>query len=311
MDKTIGELISSLRKNLNLTQIDLAAKLNCSREFVSQFENDRKPIPEHYIIPLSIALDFDFETLILNLHKYNKMEHYILSHTIIDAIEEKNITKICKLIENDIVINEFNYGYPLTLKLYCEAMKFSIVYNDYIISNKVCFQVLEINDFEEITLFTPKLYKEDRYYSTILILSNNLFKLNLYSIEKPLLENTINFLEIHFFNKVTPASTVNFFFKKFYITIFNNYIDLLFTLQYYDQAVLYCEKAIHFATKNNILFLMDLLLSIKIEILYCTNKIDLAKDTYIQFKAFSEVMRNNSHFENTTIEFKSKYPKLF
>lgn len=310
MNKTIGTIVSDLRKRQKLSQENLAFKLNCSREFISQLENDRRSIPDHFIIPLSIALDYDFSTLIANLHKFNTIEHFMFAHKIIDAIEEKNISKICNLLNEPIVEVEFTYGYPLTLKLYCQAMKLSIVDNNYIESNKVCSKVLEIESFESISKFVPKLYNEERYYSTILIASNNLFNLQLYDYEQILLKNTICFLELNYFNTIIPISTVSLFFKRFYITVLNNYADLLFAQKDFNTSFIICQKAIDFATKNDLMFLLNLLLCLKIKILYKLGNLKQARYTYLQFKSICEITYTLDYFEISTLRFKKHYPNL-
>ncbi len=310
MNKTLGSIISDIRKKNKLSQLDIANKLNCSREFISQVENNRRYLPETFIIPLSVALNYDFTTLINNLDKFKTYEHFLITHELIDYIEQRNIEKIDWLLKHNTLIDELNYGYSKTITTYCKAVILA-KNNNFHDSNKLCFDILEINSLDDINLFKPHLHRDDRYYSTILALGKNLYCLEEFNLEKILLENTIDFLKHYYFNGILPNSTISIFFKRFYICILNNYADVLFILNDYDNALINCQEAIDIAVKNNILYLLHMLLELKVEILYKKSNLINAKNTYLHFNSLCHITKNEKYFLTTTKRFEKSYPDLF
>ena len=78
-NKTLGEMISSLRKEKNMTQSDLAEKMNVTDKAVSKWERNLS-CPDISSIPkLSEILDVSVEKLLNTQTKYNssKMEDII------------------------------------------------------------------------------------------------------------------------------------------------------------------------------------------------------------------------------------------
>ncbi len=69
----IGDTISSIRKEKNMTQEELAKKLNVSAKTISSWENNRNLPSIDMIILLSEALDTDINTL-LDINKSNVTE---------------------------------------------------------------------------------------------------------------------------------------------------------------------------------------------------------------------------------------------
>lgn len=309
--KNIGEIIRFLRKSKNLSQENLSDLVGCSREFISQVERNKCNLPDYLLLPLSNFLTFDIPRLIKNIDKYNNFEHYILSCELIDLIEKNDNYGISTLLNNKIIINEFNYGYTNILKIYCMALVEKHINNNLNLSTKLCLQQLKISDISNIDEFIPKLSQEDRYYSTILVLGANLHIIGDFKHHKILLNNTIDFLEQNIFNDLLPNSTISYYFKKFYIICLNNYADVHFTLNDLNNALIYCDKAIYISTKNNILFMLHLILKLKIEILYLLDKVDEAKEIYTDFKSICRLMQQLTYFESSSEKFKIQYPRLF
>ena len=78
-NKTLGEMISSLKKKKNMTQSDLAEKMNVTDKAVSKWERNLS-CPDISSIPkLSEILDVSVEKLLNTQTKYNssKMEDII------------------------------------------------------------------------------------------------------------------------------------------------------------------------------------------------------------------------------------------
>lgn len=309
--KNIGEIIKYLRKSKKLSQEDLSELVGCSREFISQIERNKCNLPDYLILPLSKFLSHDISNLIKNIDKYENFNHYLISHKLIDLIEKKDNHSINLMLKNKTIVNEFDYGYPKVLKLYCSSLIETVINKDIEMAIEICMQQLSLNNIYEIPNFKPTLGAYDRYYSTIIILGVNLHLVGKNELHKTLLFNTILFFEENIFNEFLPISTVDYFFKKYYILLLNNYADTLFTLGEFENALITCEKATLFAIDNQILYMVDLLTKLKIEILYNLNEVDKSKETYLQFKYICQLINNNSYFEDTTETFKIQYSNIF
>lgn len=306
----IGQLVASLRKQQNLSQLQLATKLGYERNFISKIERGKNKIPQDILYPLSMYLKFDFVSFSKYTHIYNSVEHFILATELIDYIETNNISQINKLLLDPIIIQEFNYGNPLVLKLYCSALIETTVNNNIHNSINICLSILQIDNIYNINTFTPKLYKEDRYYSSILLLGYNLFRINKHKLHRTLLYNTIIEFETNIFNDTISTDISEYFTKKFYISILNNYANILFYYKEYNSALCVIEKALNFASDYKILFSLDFLLKLKIDVLYSLGYFPEANTTYLQFKSTCELLKNNEYFLKNELEFKNNYKNL-
>ncbi len=309
--KHIGVIISYLRKSSNLTQQELAEKVGCTREFISQIERNLCNLPQYSMLSFSKHLNYDIEKIIKEIYKYNNFEHYLLSCKLVEYVEAMDIINIGILLTNKTIVNEFNYGYPYILKMYCTAIFERNINKDLQLSTEYCLDILKINHIVEIPNFTLTLGNEEHYYSTILVLGENLNDLQEYELHIDLLKNLINFLEKNIFNLALPMSSANYFYKKLYISTLNNYAHSLMLLNDFDLALEICENDIIFATSNNILLLLDLLYKLKTEILYKMSRIEEAKQAFNLYHSLCIITNKQINFKNTNYLFIEKYPLLY
>lgn len=310
MVKGIGKLIKNLRIERGFSQEDIANFLHCSREQVSKIELDKRTLTNESLYILSNTLKFDFVTLSKNSEKYNSIDHYILCNRLIDTIIDRNIIEMQQLLESPEVLTEFDYGNPRILKLYCSSLVETNLNNNIEKSIEFCKEILEIEDLSKISMFTPKLEQENRYYSTILQLGVNLQNNNDIISHKILLENTIEFLEQYYFNTILPSSSISFFMKKLYVSMLNNYATLLFKMQQYMNALCICEKAIEISSTYNSLYMLEFLLQLKIEILCSQNLLKDAKEAYAQLSGICTLSKNLNWLTKTNNLIKEHYPQL-
>ncbi len=308
--KKLGSIIAVLRKNKKLSQEQLSNLLGCTREFISQIERNKCNLPSYHILPLSNILCIDLNNLINHIDDYNSFEHYLLASKLIDCIEEKRIMDIDELLKNEIIINEFDYGEAMVLKLYCSALVEKYINNDIKKSIDFCLEVLNIENIDCIEAFYPAHGRKGRYYSTILTLGVNLSLIGEDLLHLKLLENTIYFLEENIFNDTLPNSTLNPFHKKSYIVFLNNYSDVLFSFKQFNKSLDICNKAIHFANKQSSSFNLELLLFLKTKILCELDLYEDAKKTYMHFKSICEI-KNNINYLNEKNTVLNSYKKLF
>lgn len=306
----IGQLVASLRRQQKLSQLQLATKLGYERDFISKIERGKNKIPQNILYPLSMHLKFDFVNFSKYTHIYNSVEHFTISTELIDCIENNNIEKMSQLLLDPVLIEEFDYGNPLILKLYCSAIIETKVNNNIYNSIDLCLSILKINSISNISTFIPQLYKEDRYYSAILLLGYNLSCLNKHQLHKTLIYNTIKEFETNIFNDSISTDISEYFIKKFYICTLNNYADILFYFKEYKEALSVIEKAINFASDYKILFSLDFLLKLKVDALCKLSYFSEAEITYLQFKSTCELMKSTDYFIKNELEFRNKYKLL-
>ncbi len=306
-----GEIIRYLRNNKKYTQKELADKLGCTREFISQLERNKCSVPKYYILPLSKFLNHDIQKLIKESDKYKKFNHYIISCKLISFIETKDNYEMSILLRDEIVINEFNYGEPEILKLYCTSLVERFIKKDVKASIKTCMEILKIDKIDNISSFTLEFNMLERYYSTVLVLGANLDSLAMHKMHKKLIYNTIVYLEENIFNSTLPKSSISYFFKKFYIMVLNNYAHILFNDKKYLESLIYCNKAIKLINIYNMLFILELVIKLKVEIMYCLGNIDDAKRALVEFDVVCGITNNREYFEENLKEFEVKYKLLF
>lgn len=99
---TIGERISSLRKERNLSQVQLARLLDVTRQAVSKWENDLSAPDTIKLIQLADVLDTDAEYLATGNHSTVKSPPQIV--TKLHPIER--IVEVEKVVEKPVYIEK-------------------------------------------------------------------------------------------------------------------------------------------------------------------------------------------------------------
>lgn len=308
--ENIGEIISLLRKEHNISQQKLGLLIGYDANFISKIERGKSKLPQNLLLPLSKALKFDFVTFSQYEDNYKTFEHFLAASKLQATIDNMDAIQMEIELRNPIIQNEFTYGTPLILKKYCIALVKTVTYKDLQTSNNLCMEILNIESLSDITYFKPTLYSEDRYYSTILLLGVNLYNLNKHTLHKNLLQNTLVTLEESIFNDEISISLTSYFFKKYYINLLNNYADVLYTLKEYKIALDICNKAINFGVKYNNSYMINFLLRLKIEILFKLGDLELANHTFSNFKSVCDITNNLTYFEKVIIDFKSNNMNL-
>jgi transcriptional regulator with XRE-family HTH domain len=112
---TIGERISELRKQQNISQVQLAQTLNVTRQAVSKWENDLAVPDALKMIHLADLLDTDIEYLSTGRRNFSRRPPVVLTETKvvekvieIPVIQEKVIEKqievpVVEIVEKPII----------------------------------------------------------------------------------------------------------------------------------------------------------------------------------------------------------------
>lgn len=96
---SIGERISNLRKEQNISQVQLAKALNVSRQAVSKWENDQTSPDTINLIRLADLLGTDTEYLATGAHSAVKSSPAVVERVIEKPIEIERIIEVEKIVE--------------------------------------------------------------------------------------------------------------------------------------------------------------------------------------------------------------------
>lgn len=102
---SIGERITELRKNQNISQGQLAQLLDVSRQAVSKWENDQSSPDTIKLIRLADVLDTDVEYLATGRRSYARRPPVVLQSTeVVERIVEKPVVQVVeKIVEKPVV----------------------------------------------------------------------------------------------------------------------------------------------------------------------------------------------------------------
>lgn len=101
---SIGERISELRKEQNLSQGQLAEALDISRQAVSKWENDQSSPDSLNLIRLSEVLDTDIEYLTTGRRTYGRRPPVVIKTTeTVEKVVEKPVVQVVEKVVEKIV----------------------------------------------------------------------------------------------------------------------------------------------------------------------------------------------------------------
>ncbi len=307
---TIGNIISILRTNINLSQEQLANLTNVSRSVIAKIETGNRTPTVEQLILLSNKLNFDLISFTNKIHNYKTLEHYLLAYELMKLINKNNISSIADIINENPIFFELDYGEPKILKIYCETIVQIQIIKDIESAYSSCVNFFSIKDFN-LNNFTPKINMPNQYYSMILNFGYCLNMKRDYLKGVQLCNSTINFFENLYFNDNLPLVNVDNFYRKYYIILLNNLADTYFILDDYVNALNICKKAIDKSKQLNILNVLPMLAKLKVELHYNLGEIDISQEAYIDFKSICRLTDNIAYYKKSTDTFKTKYPKLF
>ena len=113
---SIGERISELRKELNLSQGDLAQSLGITRQAVSKWENDLAIPDALKMIQLADILDTDIEYLSTGRRNFGRRPPVVLNEVkVIEKVVEKPVVQV-RTVEKVVEVPVVQYVEKPTIK---------------------------------------------------------------------------------------------------------------------------------------------------------------------------------------------------
>ncbi len=306
----LGKLIAKLRQEKGLTQDELAEIIFCSRTTISYIESDERRVSSQQIIPLSKALGHDFTQYFKHFHEYNVVEHYHLAYQLLNLLDLYKYDHVNALLQCETIENEFNYGIPYILKEYSKAIVETYNNKNFSKAENIILNLLEIPNRESIFKFKPLTFREDRYYSCIILLSAILVYQKCYKESQAILTTFINHLEENTFNSSITKSHISLHYRKLYIAALNNHADISFKLNNLNSALDFCDKAEKAIMDYELNYILELVLKLKIEILYKMRNIEEAQNVYSQFKMICLLKGNITYLNNINELITSDYSQI-
>lgn len=302
------ELVIQLRNKKNLTQREIAKLSKIPASTYSMLECGKRKPTYDVLMSLSNVLKFDLVTFYENQNSYISMEHYLFAKDLIDLVDSNDIENIANNVKNNPIINEFNYGEPEIIKVYCEIILLIEKEKNIELAYTTCIEFLNITTLDE---FVPRINMPCQYYSIISKLGDCLYQKKMYDDFIVLYEILIKFLEKLYFNDFIIFVDIPDFYRNYYILCLSNLSKGYFSLNKFDVALKICDKGIEKSSEVDILNMFTTLLKLKVEILCKLDNYSEAKETYIQYKSLCSLALTINCFDASTIEFKEKYPNLF
>ena len=118
---SIGERISDLRKEQNISQADLAKMLDVSRQAVSKWETDQSSPDTLNLIKLADLLDTDVEFLASGRRTYGRRPPVVIKtvETVEKIVEKPIIQTVEKVVEKTVEVPVVQYvEKPVVKKVY-------------------------------------------------------------------------------------------------------------------------------------------------------------------------------------------------
>lgn len=137
---SIGERISELRKNQNLSQGQLADALSITRQAVSKWENDQAVPDALKMIQLADLLDTDIEYLSTGRRNFSRRPPVVLNEVkIVEKVVEKPVVTV-KTVEVEKIVEVPTVQYvekPVIKKVY--RTKYTRNPMELLVVGSICF----------------------------------------------------------------------------------------------------------------------------------------------------------------------------
>lgn len=116
---SVGERISELRKQQNMSQGQLAQAMEVSRQAVSKWENDLASPDSMKMIKLADLLDTDIEYLTTGRQNYGRRPPVVL-HSVetVEKVIEKPVVQIVEKVVEKVVEKPFYVEKPVIKKVF-------------------------------------------------------------------------------------------------------------------------------------------------------------------------------------------------
>lgn len=210
MEVTLGDIIKDRRKELNLTQEQLAQKVYITQSEISKIEKNSRNINFETLLRIEQVLDLDFETLLIE-NKFNDIDENLIQLTIAyKKIKQKNTKKdkrkiliiiflsIISIILFTLFFTVNNYGNCRIFEITSADNKYHVL-GEIIITNEK--EIINVNEviINDISLQSELVYGLDyRLYANdkLIFGSGDASKIIVFDTDVPSYLNELVYKEI-------------------------------------------------------------------------------------------------------------------
>lgn len=310
MSIQLNTFIKSLRNEKGLTQYQLAERIKCSREYISLLEQGARPITTTFAIPLSKELNFNFIDYSRNAHLYHNFEVYMIEQSFKTILINENLEELETFFSDKLVQKYVNDTTIKSYIIYCHALIYLHIKRDYMSCISVILEYFNVPSLEELYNFNPTLSENINYYSCLVILGVALYEVGEVELSERLTKNTLDYVKSYFFSKPIITNSVDVRMKKTYIALLNNHADNLYIKHDLDEALVACNKAIETVTSMGLLYILNLILKLKLQIVCGLNIPSEIDDAYNQFRAICSLLKKQDYFNTSMDEIRKEYPEI-
>lgn len=291
---TVGNIIKTLRKELNYTQQGMGKLLKCSTRTYRRIENDEQ-FPTHLQIhQLNKVFKIDLNDYIIAINRFKNYDTYIICQELRQALlnQDRESTKIIYEKNKDNVY--FQVGEPFDLMIYAKAN--ILLNNDDSPTKCIDFLMKSFNykSIDDVYESLKDNFHSPYFYSACICMEVAHYKLKNHDVSNKLaflIYNNLNhyILDVSLFDGHISFSSQNNEYKRIFITATNNYADSLHDQGLYQESIDACKICISNCSKWKILKDLEYLNWLLFKSYYKLNKPELADKYLTHFKSICEM----------------------
>ncbi len=306
-----NELIRKFRKLKGMTQQQLGDEIGYSVTQIRRIEAGTKEISKEVMKLLSEVFNVDLHQYIYLSSTFESVEayeDYTHLRKLVETTDYSAIQKNCERIRDSYTDLK---GELLQLVLHSEAILHTYIEKDYIESNKLCFEALDVFNYSDyITCLNNGLLNE-MSYPVLFLLGYNYSMIEEIDLSDEIFSSLYYHFENIIFSSPVPIKSDMYHMKKYYIIVTNNLADQYYNKKNYVNSLKLIDHAISLSNQFSIHIHMFYLLELKFRNLYMLGDIKNAKKFFRFFHSTCEISDNLEYFDSIIGELKLNHSLLF
>lgn len=311
MEKNLGEVIVYLRKKRNMSVVKLIELSGLSKSQINRLEKNKSEFTLYTINSLSNALNVDLIEYINLLNKFDSFEEYLDYNEIRTAIEKSDYSTLqSHIIKSESKNNIAKHTMYYQVLLQAKALVKAVIEKNYKQSLAYCFEALGITDINIALMSFDKYIHNEVSFALITLIEYNYFKLNNYEMSKKILNKGINIIEQNYFDDELPRVNISKIIFRSYISLINNYADLLHNNGHYKESIAYCERGIQNLKEHNSTLFIEYIYKLLFENYYKLDDIINARKYYKKSIYTCNITDNDNYLQSINKKVIDHYPEL-
>ncbi|MFV0503268.1 MAG: helix-turn-helix domain-containing protein [Lachnospirales bacterium] len=296
----LNEMLSIIREELDVTQVELAKRLNCSQELISKIENKNRELSYELIFTLSSLSKVDLHFFRYISSKFKTTEDYLLFaelSNLIDSDVSGNINRIEELNNKNPLTESRDYGDLNAILYYSEIVVAYYKYQDY---HKVIRIALKACEWENKKIKTDyiKSLKLGYYYGIYSMLVKAHVKVGYVDTALMFTDMFFKHFKEVWSDKRFTMVTDRYVYRKFYIGINVGHIMAKYAMKDYEEVITLSEALLKELKKFNLLIEAEEIIALKAKSLVRLNRNDEAEEIITDLKVICKYLDKNDFYES-------------